>query len=38
VLGVDAIREDAKLTRTLAKAVQAELEDLASCLDLDNVE
>ena len=38
VLRVNAIHEDAKLTRTITKAVQAELEDLASWLGLDAVE
>jgi uncharacterized protein len=34
VLRVNAIHEDVKFTRAIAKAVQAELEDLASWLDL----
>ena len=38
VLRVNAIHEDVKLTRTMAKAVQAELEDLASWLGLHAVE
>jgi uncharacterized protein YcaQ len=37
VLRVNAIHEDVKFTRALAKAVQAELEDLASWLGLDEV-
>jgi hypothetical protein len=38
VLRVNAIHEDVKLTRPMAKAVQAEVEDLASWLGLDAVE
>jgi hypothetical protein len=38
VLRVDAIHEDVKFTRTITKAVQAELDDLASWLGLDAVE
>jgi uncharacterized protein len=38
VLRVHAIHEDARFTRTMAKAVQAELEDLASWLGLGAVE
>ena len=38
VLRVNAIHEDVKLTRTMNKAVQAELEDLASWLGLDTIE
>jgi uncharacterized protein len=38
VLRVHAIHEDVKFTRTMAKAVQAELEDLASWLGLGAVE
>jgi uncharacterized protein YcaQ len=38
VLRVNAIHEDVKLTRTVTKAVQAELADLASWLGLDAVE
>jgi uncharacterized protein YcaQ len=38
VLQVNAIHEDVKFTRTITKAVQAELEDLASWLGLDAVE
>jgi uncharacterized protein YcaQ len=34
VLRVHAIHEDVKFTRAMAKAVQAELEDLASWLGL----
>jgi uncharacterized protein len=34
VLRVHAIHEDVRFTRTMAKAVQAELEDLASWLRL----
>jgi uncharacterized protein len=34
VLRVHAIHEDVKFTRTMTKAVQAELEDLASWLEL----
>ena len=37
VLRVNAIHEDVRFTRTITKAVQAELEDLASWLDLDGV-
>ena len=38
VLRVHAIHEDVKFTRTMTKAVQAELEDLASWLGLGAVE
>jgi hypothetical protein len=38
VLRVNGIHEDAKLTRTITKAVQAELEELASWLGLDTFE
>jgi uncharacterized protein len=38
VLRVSAIHEDVKFTRAMAKAVQSELEDLASWLGLDAVE
>ena len=38
VLRVNAIHEDIRFTRTLAKAVQTELEDLASWLGLAAVE
>jgi hypothetical protein len=38
VLRVHAIHEDVRFTRTIAKAVQAELEDLASWLGLATVE
>jgi uncharacterized protein YcaQ len=38
VLRVNAIHEDVKFTRAIAKAVQAELDDLASWLGLDAVE
>ena len=38
VLRVNAIHEDVKLTRTMTRAVQAELEDLASWLGLGAVE
>ena len=38
VLRVNAIHEDVKFTRPMAKAVQAEIEDLASWLGLDDVE
>jgi uncharacterized protein YcaQ len=38
VLRVHAIHEDVKFTRTMAKAVQAELEDLAAWLGLSAVE
>jgi uncharacterized protein len=37
VLRVNAIHEDVEFTRAMAKAVQAELEDLASWLGLDDV-
>ena len=37
VLRVNAIHEDAKFTRTMSKAVQSELEDMASWLGLDAV-
>jgi uncharacterized protein YcaQ len=38
VLRVHAIHEDVRFTRTMTKAVQAELEDLASWLGLGAVE
>jgi len=38
VLRVNAIHEDVKFTRTMTKAVQAELEDLALWLGLDALE
>ena len=38
VLRVNAIHEDVKFTRTMTKAVQAELEDLASWLGLSAIE
>jgi uncharacterized protein YcaQ len=38
VLRVNAIHEDVKFTRTMTKAVQAELEDLASWLGLSSIE
>jgi uncharacterized protein YcaQ len=38
VLRVSAIHEDVKFTRAISKAVQAELEDLASWLGLDAIE
>jgi uncharacterized protein YcaQ len=38
VLRVNAIHEDVKFTRAIAKDVQAELEDLASWLELDAIE
>jgi uncharacterized protein YcaQ len=38
VLRVAAIHEDVKFTRAMTKAVQAELEDLASWLGLDSVD
>jgi uncharacterized protein len=38
VLRVNAIHEDVKFTRTMTKAVQAELEDLASWLGMDAIE
>jgi uncharacterized protein YcaQ len=38
VLRVNAIREDVKFTRAMGKAVQAELQDLASWLELGAVE
>ena len=38
VLRVNAIHEDVKFTRAMTKGVQAELEDLASWLDLEEVE
>jgi uncharacterized protein YcaQ len=38
VLRVNAIHEDVKFTRTMSKAVQSELEDMASWLGLDAVE
>ena len=37
VLRVNAIHEDVRFTRSISKAVQAELEDLASWLGLDGV-
>ena len=38
VLRVNAIHEDVKFTRAMTKGVQAELEDLASWLELDAIE
>ncbi len=38
VLRVNAVHEDVRFTRTIARAVQAELEDLASWLGLGHVE
>jgi uncharacterized protein YcaQ len=38
VLRVHAIHEDVEFTRTIANTVQAELDDLASWLELDAVE
>ena len=38
VLRVNAIHDDVKFTRAMTKGVQAELEDLASWLDLDAIE
>ena len=38
LLRVNAIHEDVKFTRAIAKAVQAELDDLAGWLGLDAVE
>ena len=38
VLRVNAIHEDVKFTRTMTKAVQAELQDLASWLDMSAIE
>ena len=38
VLRVNAIHEDVKFTRAMSKAVQAELEDLASWLELSAIE
>jgi uncharacterized protein YcaQ len=38
VLRVNAVHEDVKFTRPMAKAVQAELEDLAAWLGLEDVE
>jgi uncharacterized protein YcaQ len=38
VLRVNAIHEDVKFTRTMTRAVQTELEDLASWLELGAVE
>jgi uncharacterized protein len=38
VLRVNAIHEDVKFTRTMTKAVQAELEDLASWLGMSAIE
>ena len=38
VLRVNAIHEDVRFTRTMTKAVQAELQDLASWLGLDAIE
>jgi len=38
VLRVNAIHEDVRFTRTMTKAVQAELDDLAAWLGLDAVE
>ena len=37
VLRVNAIHEDVRFTRTMTKAVQGELDDLASWLGLDSV-
>jgi uncharacterized protein YcaQ len=37
VLRVNAIHEDVRFTRRMTKAVQAELDDLASWLELDGV-
>jgi uncharacterized protein YcaQ len=37
VLRVNAIHEDVKFTRPMAKAVQAELEDLAAWLGLGTI-
>ena len=38
ILRVNAIHEDIKFTRAIAKGVQAELEDLAAWLGLDAIE
>jgi uncharacterized protein len=38
VLRINAIHEDVRFTRTITKAVHAELEDLASWLELDTIE
>ena len=38
MLRVNAIHEDVKFTRAMTKAVQAELDDLASWLGLDAVD
>ena len=38
MLRVNAIHEDVRFTRTMTKAVQAELDDLAAWLGLDAVE
>jgi uncharacterized protein YcaQ len=38
VLLANAVHEDVRFTRAITKAVQAELEDLASWLGLDHVE
>jgi uncharacterized protein YcaQ len=38
VLRINAIHEDMKLTRAMSRAVEAELEDLASWLGLDSIE
>jgi uncharacterized protein YcaQ len=38
VLRVNAIHEDVKFTRAIAKAVQAEVDDLASWLGLGTIE
>ena len=38
MLRVNAIHEDVKFTRAIAKGVQAELEDLAAWLGLDTIE
>ena len=38
VLRVNAIHEDVKFTRTMTKAVQVELEDLASWLGMSAIE
>jgi len=37
VLRVNAIHEDVRFTRRMTKAVQAELDDVASWLELDGV-
>jgi uncharacterized protein YcaQ len=38
VLRVNAIHEDVKFTRGMTKGIQAELEDLASWLELEAIE